>query len=112
MSTSAAATFGFTGSWPYTAILVVSAFFGASAVGWNGMYLAEVVRLAPPGKAGTATGGTLFFTFFGGVIAPPLFGAIAGAGHRYSFAYLVFAVPIFLLGLLLVSGKGNRWPAP
>lgn len=108
MSTSAAATFGFTRSWPYTAVLVVSALFGASAVGWNGVYLAEVVRLSPPGKAGMATGGTLFFTFFGGVIAPPLFGALAGASHQYSFAYLVFAVPIFLLGLLAVWGKGNR----
>jgi MFS family permease len=107
MSISAAATFVFTHSWPYTAVLVVSAFFGASAVGWNGVYLAEVVRLAPQGKAGTATGGTLFFTFFGGVIAPPLFGALAGAGHRYSFSYLVFAVPIFLLGLLLVWERGS-----
>lgn len=105
MSTSAAATFCFTRSWPYAAVLGVSALFGASAVGWNGVYLAEVVRLAPPGKAGMATGGTLFFTFFGCVIAPPLFAVLAGVGHRYSFAYLVFAVPIFLLGVRMVWGK-------
>ncbi|MHB1024154.1 MAG: MFS transporter [Desulfobacteria bacterium] len=111
MAVSAAATFAFSHSWPYTAILAVSAFFGASAVGWNGVYLAEVVRQAPPGKAGTATGGTLFFTFFGGVIGPPLFGVLAGAGHRYSLAYLMFAAPIFFLGLLLIWGRGNRCPA-
>jgi MFS family permease len=40
--------------------------FGASAIGWNGVYLAEVARQAPEGKASVATGGTLTFTFLGG----------------------------------------------
>jgi MFS family permease len=107
MASSAAATYAILPSWPYAPVLVVSALFGASAVGWNGVYLAEVARLAPPGKAGVATGGTLFFTYFAGVITPPLFGAIAGAGHRYSFAYLLFALPVFLFSLLLSRGRGN-----
>ena len=53
--------------------------FGASAIGWNGVYLAEVARQAPEGKASVATGGTLTFTFLGVVIGPPLFGTY-GAG--------------------------------
>ncbi len=107
MSTSAAATFSFKPPCPDALLLVVSACFGASAVGWNGVYLAEVARLAPPGKAGMATGGNLFFSYFGAVIAPPLFGALAGPQNRYSFAYLLFAVPIFLFGLVLVRPHGQ-----
>jgi MFS family permease len=108
MSVSAAAISFISLSWPYAAIVLLGALFGASAAGWNGVYLAEVVRKAPSGMAGVATGGTLFFTFFGGVIAPPLFGGIAGAGQRYSLAYFLFAIPVFLFSLTLYRGRGSR----
>jgi len=104
MSFSAAATCFVSLSWPYAAIVTLGALFGASAVGWNGVYLAQVARKAPSGMAGVATGGTLFFTYFGGVIAPPLFGGIAGAGHRYPLAYFLFALPVFLFSLMLFRG--------
>jgi len=107
MSSSAAATCFVSLSVPYAAVVVLGALFGASAVGWNGVYLAEVARKAPAGRASMATGGTLFFTYFGGVIAPPLFGGIAGAGHRYPLAYFLFAIPVFLFSLLLFRGKEN-----
>jgi len=112
MSLSAAATCFISLSWPYAAVVILGALFGASAVGWNGVYLAEVARKAPPGMAGMATGGTLFFTFFGGVVAPPLFGGIAGVGHRYALAYFLFAVPVFLFSLMLFRGRENRGARP
>ena len=114
MALSAAATCLLSLSWPYAAIVVLGALFGASAVGWNGVYLAEVARKAPPGMAGMATGGTLFFTFFGGVVAPPVFGGIAGAGHRYALAYFLIAVPVFLFSLMLFRGPaaGSRGARP
>ena len=112
MALSAAGTCLLSLSWPYAAIVVLGALFGASAVGWNGVYLAEVARKAPPGMAGMATGGTLFFTFFGGVVAPPIFGGIAGAGHRYALAYFLIAIPVFLFSLMLFRGGGNREAPP
>jgi len=112
MSLSAAATCFISLSWPYAAVVILGALFGASAVGWNGVYLAEVARKAPPGMAGMATGGTLFFTFFGGVVAPPLFGGIAGVGNRYALAYFLFAVPVFLFSLMLFRGRENRGARP
>lgn len=108
MSASAAATQAISLSWSYAAILGVATLFGATAVGWNGVYLAEVARLAPPGKAGTATGGTLFFTFFGGVISPPLFGLVAGADHRYALSYLLFSIPVFLFAFTMFRGQRSR----
>ncbi len=108
MSASAAATYVISHSWSYAAILGVATLFGATAAGWNGVYLAEVARLAPSGKAGTATGGTLFFTFFGGVISPPLFSMVAGADHQYALSYLLFSVPIFVFGLTLLR-KQRSW---
>jgi predicted MFS family arabinose efflux permease len=56
-------------------LIVVLSLFGSSAVGWNGVYLAEVARQAPPGQAGVATGGALAMTFLGVVVGPPIFGS-------------------------------------
>jgi MFS family permease len=68
--------------------------FGATAVGWNGVYLATVARVVPPGQAGTATAGTLFFTFFGVVIGPPVFGAAGTALGTLGSAFALLALPL------------------
>jgi MFS family permease len=95
-------------AWPLSAIIVVSALFGASAVGWNGVYLAEVARLAPPGQAGTVTGGTQVFTFIGALAAPPLFGFVVGLAGGYGVAYLVFCVLPGLTGAFLLLARVRR----
>lgn len=81
---------------------LVLAVFGASAIGWNGVYLAEVARQAPAGKASMATAGTLSFTFLGVVLGPPLFGALSGAFGTYRAGYAALAVPTLLCGAVLL----------
>ncbi len=87
--------------WPTGLVWAVVALLGASAIGWNGVYLAAVARQAPPGQAGVATGGTLMFTFMGVVCGAPAFGALSAAAGSYRAAYAALAVPAALaLGLL------------
>jgi MFS family permease len=81
---------------PAAVVLVLLVAFGASAIGWNGIYLAEVARRAPPGMAGAATGGTLACTFFGVVIGPVLFGAIAQAFGSMRAGWIALLVPAVL----------------
>lgn len=81
------------------ALLIV---FGGSAIGWNGVYLAEVARQAPPGMASIATGGTLAITFFGVVLGPALFGALAAFGGGYRAGFAALAVPVAACFLSLV----------
>jgi predicted MFS family arabinose efflux permease len=87
---------------PGLVTLGILAVFGACAVGWNGVYLAEVARQAPAGQTGVATGGTLAVTFMGVVVGPPLFGAVAAFSGSYGLAYATLIVPaglcIWLLG--------------
>ncbi|PLC50821.1 MFS transporter [Pollutimonas subterranea] len=83
-------------------LIVVLSVFGSSAVGWNGVYLAEVARQAPKGQASMATGGTLAMTFLGVVIGPPLFGLVAGSFGSYSLAYATLIVPAGLCLWLLL----------
>ena len=82
------ATAAFDASWPLAAILVASAAFGATAIGWNGVMLSEVARLAPPNRVGAITGASAFVTFGGVMIGPPVFALIAAltGGYRSSFA--------------------------
>jgi len=77
----------------HVAVLIVVAVFGSCAVGWNGVYLAEVARQAPPGQTSMATAGTLSMTFMGVVVGPPLFGLIATALGSYGLAFASLVVP-------------------
>jgi MFS family permease len=90
---------------PQVLVLIVLSLFGASAIGWNGVYLAEVARQAPAGKASVATGGTLAMTFLGVVVGPPLFGLIAAASGSYGLAYASLVVPAGLCLWLLLSQR-------
>ena len=90
--------------WSWLAVAALSAAFGATAVGWNGVYLAEVARLAPGGDVGAATGGAMFFTLSGSAFGPALFGAVAGA-FGYSAAFVLMAVVTGAAGLWVALGK-------
>ncbi len=105
MAGGAGAAALFSPAWSNAALAVTVGLFGAAAIGWNGVLLAQVARLAPPGKVGLATGGTLFFTFFGVVIGPPLFGAIVGTGLGYPAAYLLLALPALAVGMRFTFGR-------
>jgi MFS family permease len=94
--------------WPTWLLFVYASLFGATAVGWNGVWLAEIARVAPEGKASAATGGSLFFTFSGVVVTPPLFNAVLSASGSYAVAYSIFAAPALAVGVWLLA----RMPRP
>lgn len=95
-----AASFTSHGSTPV--LLLVYATFGASAIGWNGVFLAEVARRAPAGKVSTATGAALLVTFGGVLAGPSLFAVLIAGGLAYSTAFLFMATPPLLCGLYLL----------
>lgn len=106
MALSGMGVASFSAAWPLPAVIALSALFGASAVGWNGVYLAEVARRAPPGRVGAITGGTQFFTFIGALAAPPLFGFVVGLVGTYGKTYFVFCLLPALAGLrMLMSAR-------
>jgi len=94
--------------WPAWLLFVYAAAFGATAVGWNGVFLAEVARVAPAGRTSEATGGCLFFTFLGVVVAPPGFNAVLALAGSYPLAYATFAAPALAVGVWLLA----RMPKP
>jgi predicted MFS family arabinose efflux permease len=108
MAAGALAAAAFSPQWPYSAILIVCAVFGAAAIGWNGVYLAEVARVATPEHAGMATGGSLFFTFCGILLGLPAFSLIIETTGSYALGFGVAAMATLACGVVLAFSRASR----
>ncbi|MGI9379780.1 MAG: MFS transporter [Methyloligellaceae bacterium] len=82
---------------------------GASAIGWNGIFLAEIADVAGPDKTSQAVSGAAFFTFLAGVVAPSLFALAKDWTGSYALTIAILSA-IALCGLALTFGmsKGAR----
>lgn len=89
----------FTDAWPLALVVAVSAALGATANGWNGVFLAEVARCAPSGRVSEATGAATFVVFAGVAGGPPLFGALVAVAG-YAAGFLTIAAASLSGGLL------------
>lgn len=98
------------GQWPQALTAMLFLVFGASAVGWNGLYLAEVARLSPPGKVSVATSGSMVWCYAGILIGPALFALIYRINGSYALTFgllTLFAIAGFLF-LLLTAVSARR----
>ncbi|MDH4182411.1 MAG: MFS transporter, partial [Betaproteobacteria bacterium] len=96
-----------TAAWPVDAsvwpLFVVLALFGASAIGWNGVMLADVARLSPPGRAGAITGATSFVTFAGVVCGPSVFSLLAATAGSYRAGFVAIGLGSLLSALAFAA---------
>lgn len=79
--------------WPVTAVSALMLVMAACALGWNGIYLAEIARAAPTGRVPRATGASLFFTYGGVLVGPSAFALVHEGLGGYAATYAVFALP-------------------
>ena len=97
-------------SWPAGLTGFVFMIFGASAVGWNGLFLAEVARCSPRGLVSVATGGAMVWNFAGILIGPALFAAAYRLIGSYAWTYGLLSVIAAggLCMVLLAAAAGRR----
>ena len=98
----------FSDAWPLAGLAAASVALGATGVGWNGIYLAEVARAVPLDKVGLATGGALMFTFVGVVLGPSTFGAIVAATGSWAAAFITMDALVLATVVALVIGPRFR----
>jgi predicted MFS family arabinose efflux permease len=84
---SAVATASFTPDWPLAAIYGVCIVFGACALGWNGVFIAETSRLSPPGEVGRIIGAISAIVFAASIGGPVMFTGVLAIA-TYGTAYL------------------------
>lgn len=82
--------------WSSWLVMLVGLVVGMTSTSWNGVYLAEVARLAPPGRVGDATSGSTFFTFSGYLLAPILFALAIPFVDSYGACFFVLALVALL----------------
>jgi MFS family permease len=97
----------FTTAWPVGAIAAVVILLGATASGWNGVFLAEIIRDVRPAEVGLATAGSMMFAYSGTVLGPTLFGGLASV-VGFPKAYLVMGVAVLLGGIVGIFGRTGR----
>jgi len=105
MVAAAAATVGM--DWPFTTLVALCFVFGLTASGWNGLFLAEVARLAPAGRASEATGGVMIASFAGLVLGPPLFGLLVAWSGSYVPGFLTMAAASLAGAALLIRRRSD-----
>ena len=79
-----------------------------TAMGWNGVFFAELARRSPPGEMATVAGATQFVTFFGSMAGPVVYGEFIRHGLSYSTTYLVLAALPVVAGLAMIRGAGRQ----
>lgn len=98
-------TLGFVSSaWPGWALTTLILLFGASAIAWNGVFLAETARRSPPGQLSIATGGAMAWTY-GGVLAGP---ALFATAYQLLGSY---TTTFGFLGVATAAGLFALWAA-
>jgi MFS family permease len=97
----------FTAAWPVGAIAAVVILLGATASGWNGVFLAEIIHDVRPAEVGLATSGSMMFAYMGTVLGPSLFGGL-GSAVGFPKAYLVMSAAVLLGGMLGAFGRAGR----
>ena len=95
-------TIAFGSGWPSVALLAVCVCFGMTAIGWNGVQLSEVARMAPAGQEGSITGASGFVTFGGVLVGPPTFALIAAVTGGYRVGFAVIGALSMACGLRLL----------
>lgn len=93
---------------PVVAVCVLLGLLGACAIGWNGVYLAEVARTAPKGMASAATSGSLVFTYVGMVAGPAAFSALLRASDSWRLGFASLALPALACMALLLAPAFSR----
>lgn len=86
-----------------TPMLLLALCCAATAVSWNGVYYADLVRHVRPEEVSRATAATQTLTFLGGVIGASVFAAVVSFAGSYSAAYALCAFLPIAAGVVLLS---------
>jgi predicted MFS family arabinose efflux permease len=88
--------------WSFAAVAGIAALSGVTIAGWNGIFIAEVVRVVPRDQLATAVGTTVCFVYSGLVVGPAAFSAVAEGTGSMSIAYTGLAVASAVSGVLIL----------
>jgi MFS family permease len=90
-------------SWQFA----VATLFGLTASGWNGVFVAEIARLAPQDRIGDTTGAVLTASYAGLLAAPALVSILDGAAGLGAAFFALACLALCGTVALIWSGDGK-----
>lgn len=93
--------------WPRAVLFGCAGLTGLSVATWNGLFLAEIAKVAPADQVGEATASATFFTFVAYMFTPPLFAALVWFGG-YATAFYCVAAIVLAAAVSLWAGTRPR----
>jgi len=100
-----AAVFFLAPGWPVWLTALLYAVFGATAIGWSGLYTAEVARRSPPGQVSLVTGGAMVWNFAGILTGPTAFTLVYKGIGSYTTTFGAVIIIAVLTLFALHAGK-------
>lgn len=85
------------GSWT---LYGCAALVGVTAIGWNGVHMAELARVAPLPLVSDVTSAAGLFGFIGSICGPLVFTLLVSSTGRYDLAFIVMAVQLAAFALI------------
>jgi MFS-type transporter involved in bile tolerance (Atg22 family) len=85
----------------------VATLFGLTASGWNGVFVAEIARLAPQDRIGDTTGAVLTASYAGLLAAPALVSILDGAAGLGAAFFALACLALCGTVALIWSGDGK-----
>ncbi len=90
-------------------VVVICAAVGFVGVSWNGIYLAEVARLAPPARVAEATSASLPFTFVEYIVGPAVLTWLVETIGGWHLPFLIISAQLAAMAMgqtmLLMRGR-------
>jgi len=83
-------------------IYPVVALVGATSMGWNGIYMAELAKLAPPAMIGPVTSAANLFGFVGSILGPVAISLIANLTGNLQVPLALVAIQVAVFGLFAI----------
>jgi len=95
---------------PPLVLAVVVALYGASGLGWGGLYQTLAAERAGRDAQGLGAGLATTFVQLGSTVTPPVFGALVDVTGSYAVAWGLLI--LWLLGAIGLLGSTRHAPAP
>jgi Major Facilitator Superfamily len=89
-------------------LIAGAALLGATAMGWNGILLAQLAQDAPPGKTADAVGAGTALAYFGVLVAPFIYVAILVLSHDKTVAIASIVALSIVAGTTLLRRTSAR----
>jgi MFS family permease len=87
--------------------LLLAILCGFTAASWNGIFMAEVARVAPPDRVAEGTAGAVILCFLGYLSAPTVFAMIVTATGSWTLPYGIASGLLAAVSLLVLAWRSR-----